>query len=379
MKRIRIDENLYEAANERAEDFINFGLTDYAKLRNFDFGPNDRTNISCLSSFISHRLIFEQELVNHALVKAPFSKIEKFIQEIYWRTYWKGWLELRPEVWDDYARYKENPEIKKNIAEAKNGATGIDCFDAWVKELIEENYLHNHARMWFASIWIFTLKLPWQSGANFFMEHLLDGDAASNTLSWRWVAGLQTKGKHYLAQASNINKFTAKRFDPKNLILDADPLSEKKSYEISTSIKDGNEKNKHKQLLVFENDLWIDGREDLYSKYEDIFVFLIDNNQRNIQLSDKVMNFKNKALEDFAKKFGNAKFVNQEILTSIKGLDVVYPGVGENLDFIFKLKEKNPLSLNFLVRKEDSFCWQFSNKGFFNFKKNIPNIIQKFS
>ena len=91
------------------------------------------------------------------------------------------------------------------------------------------------------------------------------------------------------------------------------------------------------------------------------------------------MNFKNKALEDFAKKFGNAKFVNQEILTSIKGLDVVYPGVGENLDFIFKLKEKNPLSLNFLVRKEDSFCWQFSNKGFFNFKKNIPNIIQKFS
>ena len=171
MKRIRIDENLYEAANERAEDFINFGLTDYAKLRNFDFGPNDRTNISCLSSFISHRLIFEQELVNHALAKAPFSKIEKFIQEIYWRTYWKGWLELRPEVWDDYARYKENPEIKKNIAEAKNGATGIDCFDAWVKELIEENYLHNHARMWFASIWIFTLKLPWQSGANFFMEH----------------------------------------------------------------------------------------------------------------------------------------------------------------------------------------------------------------
>ena len=226
MKRIRIDENLYEAANERAKDFINFGLIDYAKLRNFDFGPNDRTNISCLSSFISHRLIFEQELVNHALAKAPFSKIEKFIQEIYWRTYWKGWLELRPEVWDDYARYKENPEIKKNIEEAKNGATGIDCFDAWAKELAETGYLHNHARMWFASIWAYTLQLPWQLGADFFLRHLLDGDAASNTLSWRWVVGLHSVGKTYLARGENIQRFTNGRFAPKGLAQVAPPLND---------------------------------------------------------------------------------------------------------------------------------------------------------
>ena len=68
-----------------------------------------------------------------------------------------------------------------------------------VKELKETNYLHNHARMWFASIWIFTLDLPWQLGAEFFMKHLYDGDAASNTLGWRWVAGIQTQGKNYLA------------------------------------------------------------------------------------------------------------------------------------------------------------------------------------
>jgi deoxyribodipyrimidine photo-lyase len=66
-----------------------------------------------------------------------------------------------------------------------------------VQELVETGYLHNHARMWFASIWIFTLRLPWELGADFFLRHLLDGDAASNTLSWRWVAGLHTKGKHY--------------------------------------------------------------------------------------------------------------------------------------------------------------------------------------
>ena len=62
--------------------------------------------------------------------------------------------------------------------------------------------------MWFASIWIFTLNLPWQLGADFFMQHLLDGDPASNTLSWRWVAGIQTKGKNYLARKSNIEKYS---------------------------------------------------------------------------------------------------------------------------------------------------------------------------
>ena len=69
-----------------------------------------------------------------------------------------------------------------------------------IKKLLKENnYLHNHARMWFASIWVFTLDLPWQLGAEFFMKHLFDGDAAANTLGWRWVAGIQTQGKNYLA------------------------------------------------------------------------------------------------------------------------------------------------------------------------------------
>ena len=69
-------------------------------------------------------------------------------------------------------------------------------------------HLHNHTRMWFASIWIFTLKLDWQLGADFFLRHLIDGDAASNTLSWRWVGGLHTKGKTYLAKADNIARYT---------------------------------------------------------------------------------------------------------------------------------------------------------------------------
>ena len=88
------------------------------------------------------------------------------------------------------------------------GTTNVDCFNDWVNELKTTNYLHNHTRMWFASIGFSLLGLPWQLGANFFMHHLYDGDPASNTLSWRWVAGLQTLGKNYLATSSNIAKYT---------------------------------------------------------------------------------------------------------------------------------------------------------------------------
>jgi deoxyribodipyrimidine photo-lyase len=96
-----------------------------------------------------------------------------------------------------------------------------------VSELIAIGWIHNHARMWFASIWIFTLGLPWQLGADFFYKHLIDADPASNTLSWRWVAGLQTRGKHYLARAANIRDNTNGRFDPAGQLNErAEPLTE---------------------------------------------------------------------------------------------------------------------------------------------------------
>ena len=101
-----------------------------------------------------------------------------------------------------------NLAIKQLYEKAIEGRTELTFFNDWVDEIKKNGYLHNHVRMWFASIWIFTLNLPWQLGANFFMEHLLDGDPASNTLSWRWVAGIQTKGKNYLARKSNITKYS---------------------------------------------------------------------------------------------------------------------------------------------------------------------------
>ena len=82
--------------------FIDNELSNYSTKRNFDYGPDNKSNVSCLSPYISHRLITEYEVAKTVLAKFPYQKVEKYIQEIFWRVYWKGWLELRPQVWSDF-------------------------------------------------------------------------------------------------------------------------------------------------------------------------------------------------------------------------------------------------------------------------------------
>ncbi len=220
------------AALERLSDFLPWAGLHYRDQRNYDFGPDSRENVSGLSPYFSHRILLEEEAVSVVLREHAFDAAEKFLQEIFWRTYWKGWLAQRPSVWHRYQEEVEQlqREPDTRYQDAVSGRTGIECFDVWVRELIETGYLHNHARMWFASIWIFTLELPWQLGAAFFYRHLLDADPASNTLGWRWVAGLQTRGKHYVARAENIRRFTGGRFDPAGQLNEhAQPLSEAKT------------------------------------------------------------------------------------------------------------------------------------------------------
>ena len=203
----------------------------YAENRNFDYGPADRSNVSLLSPYLRYRLITEAEVVTAVRLEHSAIAAEKYLQEVLWRTYWKGWLELRPLIWDRYvndlaALRSQLGDWEPAYTQALSADTGIDCFDAWVRELANYGYLHNHARMWFASIWIFTLRLPWQLGAELFYRQLYDGDAASNTLSWRWVAGLQTVSKTYLATAGNIIRYTDGRFVAAGLASAAQALIE---------------------------------------------------------------------------------------------------------------------------------------------------------
>ena len=218
------------AALDRLGAFVPRAGRLYADGRNVDNGPDAHQAVSILSPYVRYRLLSEAEIVHAVLAKHSHQACEKFVQEVLWRTYWKGWLELRPAVWSRFIAERDGISkgggLAKAIAQAECGATGIDGFDDWARELVEHGYLHNHARMWFASIWIFTLGLPWAAGADFFLRHLVDADPASNTLSWRWVAGLQTAGKTYLATADNIARNTGGRFSPKGLATRAVALTE---------------------------------------------------------------------------------------------------------------------------------------------------------
>ncbi|MDA7881025.1 hypothetical protein N9A94_01835 [Akkermansiaceae bacterium] len=164
-------------------------------------------NVSRLSPAIRHRLITETEVAKHILHRYAFSTVEKFLQEVYWRRYWKSWLAFRPQVWSDYLSDLAELEVSPTAQRVMAGEGEVEVMNDFARELVETGYLHNHARMWFAGYWIHFLGLPWQLGADFFYQHLLDADPASNTLSWRWVAGLQTKGKTYLARRANIEKY----------------------------------------------------------------------------------------------------------------------------------------------------------------------------
>ena len=378
---------LFEASRakaiEKLDHFIENNLTDYSKLRNFDLGPEGRSNVSCLSPYITHGIINEKEIIKKSLDKFSFAKNEKFIQEVLWRTYWKGWLELRPNVWNDYLielkKIREDFKDNKEYLNAIEGKTNIECFNYWVNELKENNYLHNHSRMWFASIWIFTLELPWQLGAEFFMQHLYDGDAASNTLGWRWVAGIQTQGKHYLASEWNIKKFTNNRFQNIKLNENAPPKISEKTYSIIRQDFSNPQDIERKNLVVFENNLSFEITDFKENNFKKIYIVAVKNQNRAIKLSEKAVKFKSLLINDQQQRLKDNSIKCEVIdICEIKNIENcfgLYPTVGENLDYL----NSNNIKLDFLYRDLDRFSWQYCNKGFFNFKNYIPKIISSFN
>ena len=381
--------NIRDKALNQLEQFGENNLGLYATERNFDYGPQKRTNTSNLSKYITHRVIDEEEVIQSAYKKFSFKKIEKFIQEVLWRTYWKGWLEMRPQVWRDYTNdvlALAGEKQKQPYQDAINGKTSISCFNDWTKELQEYGYLHNHTRMWFASIWVFTLNLPWQLGADFFLRYLKDGDAASNTLSWRWVAGLHTKGKHYLASEWNINKFSSKKYNNLKLNENARCCIENKNYEIiPLQFEDINYEN---SLMLFHN---LDF--SFAKKYQDISQCsnygMINFNPilEDHNYTTDVLKFKSKInenLQTLIKDKYNSEIIiqNKEELEKIikdKNISTIilpYLTVGYENDFISKLKDE--VNIKYCVRDYDKFCWPFAKKGYFAFKEQIPKIVAKF-
>ena len=391
---------MFQSSLKEAQAFQDYYLPKtgsyYRDNRNYSYDSNNKRNTtSLLSPYIRYRLLSEEDIIKKTLSINSFSKTEKFIQEIYWRTYWKGWLEHRPDVYDDYLIQRN--ELLQNLSNESKyqkttaGETNLPFFNDWVKKLKKEGYLHNHVRMWFASIWIFTLELPWQLGANFFMENLLDGDPASNTLSWRWVAGIQTKGKHYLARKNNIIKYGNININ-ENIKLNEQAvcLEESKSYLVKDLDFDNSDTTDLDSILIPSDDLnfILNNKFQFKNIFSGIPLHDYDDHKFTQKVKDHlksitISNFKD---NDFYKNYEYIiEFENYyEAFTdwinkkNIKKIGLPYVTKGNWKNIYKKLILENP-SINFvyLHRKYDREAWKFANKGFFNFKKHIPELISK--
>ena len=381
-----------EAANKVLHTFLPRAGVEYASTRNYDYGSKRRENVSMLSPWIRIRMLPEWQILSAVLDIHSKSSASKFIDEVCWRTYWKGWLELRPSVWGDYLiELAEDRERWKNdvdYTQIITACSGIAAMDSWTSELIKTGYLHNHTRMWYASIWIHTLKLPWTLGADFFLRHLLDGDAASNTLSWRWVAGLHTQGKVYLAQESNICKFTAGRHEVEI------PLATQ-SAEIKTSQNNTTPRilaaydepipGGRVGLLVHEDDLsavnWLAASSELVAVAGMIPLAAYQKHS----IEEKVIQFRSDCMRSLLPEKVEIfncpeKVAEWAHLQKLDAVIMAAPPVGIWDDLILDL-ESSLAALGIVVIKRrhwwDAHFYPAAGAGFFKYKKLIPSALDK--
>jgi deoxyribodipyrimidine photo-lyase len=380
-----------EAGLQRLADFAPRMGEHYAANRNTDAGPGERSGVSLLSPYLRFRLVTEEEVLTTTLKRFSLVSAEKFIQEVFWRAYFKGYLETRPSIWREYLDALPTLPRTKAYDIAIAGSTGIDCFDFWVKELKSTGYLHNHARMWFASIWIFTLRLPWQLGADFMYRHLIDGDPASNTLSWRWVGGLHTRGKTYMARPDNIAHYTNGRFHPKGLVVVAPPLEEapppapRPLVPALSAMPDNGY-----ALLLHGDDLGYHGLLAERAPKAVAVANLCDKpggDEAKLSRSFRTSSLQQtvRQSQQDAPRFNLtdapaiAAWCTSLGLTSVV---VPYAPVGPEADAIVDVTpklQKLGISVLQVRRRYDTLCWPHATKGFFALKEKIPSILEKLS
>ena len=339
-------------------------------------------NVSCLSAAIRHRLLTEWEVAEAPLTRYAPSTVEKFTQEVYWRTYWKGWLSLRPKVWDDYM---EGIEEHSDAEKIRQGNGPVAVMNGFARELVETGYLHNHSRMWFAGYWVHIVRLPWQLGANFFQDHLLDFDPASNLLSWRWVAGLQTPGKTYLPRRSNIEKYVAPTLlDPHGLELLENPSAmmpgDVERPEVTRPLlpelevpQDG------KVLWIHEEDL--NPESSPLGAYRPSKIVVTGEFLGKSKLQKEWLRG---ALEDVAERAGKHYDTSVEqvddLIAWVRGnreaeIVAMRPEVGPLHDRLDSFV-KSGLKLTLMVRPEDRYLRSLARSGFFGFWKKLRSRME---
>jgi deoxyribodipyrimidine photo-lyase len=175
----------------------------YAKTRNFGNGA-----VTYLSPYISRGVISTRQVFEYIItLDLTWQESEKLIQELAWRDYWQQvWIAKGDGINTDLKNTQEPLSNHRVPSAVVNASTGIEAIDDGIKELYETGYMHNHMRMYVASVCCNVAHSHWLEPARWLYAHLLDGDLASNQLSWQWVAGAFSNKKYYANQA-NINKF----------------------------------------------------------------------------------------------------------------------------------------------------------------------------
>jgi deoxyribodipyrimidine photo-lyase len=254
--------------------------------------------------------------------------------------------------------------------------------------------------MWFASIWIFTLELPWRIGADFFYRHLLDGDAASNTLSWRWVAGLHTRGKAYAAESWNIEKFTGGRFHPalNELRSDIESLdhTEPAGLPELRMLRDPIRPNTAlpSVLLITDEDCHIEDFDLTSFSWKAVASIACSQCRSPRKVSARVVDFERGALADVARRNGlmpvyfeaDSKSNSAEALvdfilqSGVKQVVTPYLTQGPTHDLLegkWARLEAHGIRLCELRRDWDMRIWPHASAGFFKIKQRIPDFLRQ--
>ena len=339
----------------------------YAVTRNFKNG-----HVTKLSPYIS-RGVISTRFIYEKLVEKGFNlkKCEKFIQELAWRDFWQQiWVNKGDLIDEDLKREQEGVndfKISKSLVEAK---TGINCIDEEINNLYEFGYMHNHMRMYVASIATNIAKSHWKTPAKWMYYHLLDGDWASNSLSWQWVAGSNSNKKYY-ANQENVNKYF--NSNQKGTFLD-------NSYDIISSMNvpdEVSEKQDWNLMTIFsnENEIKIDNSKPtlLYNYYN------IDPNWRKNEDVNRVLIFEPKIFKKYPVSQKCIDF-SLSLSKNIKDIQIFFGDIDllsskyKVSNFIFK---EHPLNLHY-NGEEDKRDWLYKIEGeYLSFFKYWNKIRKK--
>ncbi|MBU2996798.1 deoxyribodipyrimidine photolyase [Cellulophaga baltica] len=335
----------------QAVDPINYGLT-----RNYIDGA-----VSYLSPYISRGVISTKFVLSKVLDRGyNVREIEKFIQELAWRDYWQQiWIEKGDTINSDLKHAQlpvSNTLIPKAVFEAK---TGINAIDNAIKEFYKTGYLHNHLRMYIASITCNVAGSHWKYPAHWMYYHLLDADWASNALSWQWVAGANAN-KKYVANQENINKYCSS--EQQNTFLDI-------AYEDFSSLTTPNVLKETVQLglktsLPIANSIFIDNNLPtcIYNFYN------LDPLWKKDELVNKVLLLEPSVFSEYPISQKTINFMLSLAQENIPNIQI-YIGEFNNLVSTYNLSKEiiykeHPLNKNYKGIQEPRE-WMFQVKGYY--------------